>query len=183
MSGYNVFRTDWKGSGGVTIYISENFNCTLVHFTAIPKQFELVVVQLRVLKNPNTVIGCYRPPSAVSDSIPNLDEVLSGLYWIMIWILIIWVKYLHFFKQVCDSLNLTQPIGSSTGINPAKSGQDTLVDIILTIASHKYSAIGVFFLMILVITALEPMWEIPSYPKPKGWLLGGTLWKNLNWTT
>ncbi|KAF3851801.1 hypothetical protein F7725_005156 [Dissostichus mawsoni] len=42
---------------------------------------------------------------------------------------------------VCDSLNLTQFIDSPTRINPAKPNNDTLIDVILTNAAHKYVSV------------------------------------------
>ena len=47
------------------------------------------------------------------------------------------------FKQQCDTLNLVQIISCPTRHNPATGG-DTLIDIILTNAVHKYVAVGVF---------------------------------------
>ena len=47
-------------------------------------------------------------------------------------------------KAVCDSLNLTQLINSSTRPNTKNPSKSSLLDLILTNAPHKYTDTGVF---------------------------------------
>ena len=117
---------------------SSEFYCTLGACVST------IAVQILVANAPLTVICCYRPPSALTQSLGNLTDLIS--------------KYTHTellllgdlnwdwksdkstgFKQQCDSLNLTQIIPSST-----RPDSDTLIDIILTNAVHKYVSVGVF---------------------------------------
>lgn len=45
--GYNVFRCDHKGRGGGTaIYVSEKLQVTVLHSVSIPRQFELLAIQI-----------------------------------------------------------------------------------------------------------------------------------------
>ena len=145
VSGFNLFRSDRKGRcGGVALYISNRFQGTVLETVTIPRQFEFLAVQIMVANNPLTIISVYRPPSAVSETLVNLIELIS--------------KYTHTeivllgdlnwdwnsdkstcFKQQCDSLNLSQIINS-----PTRPNSNTLIDIILTNAVHKYVSVGVF---------------------------------------
>lgn len=47
-------------------------------------------------------------------------------------------------KVVCDSLNLTQLINSSTRPNIKNLSKSSLLDLILTNAPHKHTDVGVF---------------------------------------
>ena len=108
-----------------------------------------MAVQIILGNSPLTIIGCYRPPSAINDSVSSLTDLLSkfgsselillgDLNWD-------WLsdKSIN-FKEVCDSLNLSQLIDSPTRINPSKPDSNSLIDIILTNAVHKYVSVGVF---------------------------------------
>ncbi|KAK0145188.1 hypothetical protein N1851_015920 [Merluccius polli] len=150
IDGFNVYRTDRKGrGGGILMYVSEKFQGTVLHSISIPKQFEFLAVQLVVAGAPLIVIGCYRPPSATSDSISTLTNLLSkmtsselllcgDLNWD--WL----TEKSASFRLTCDDMNLTQLIDCPTRINAAKTGNDSLLDLFLTNAAHKFSAVGVF---------------------------------------
>ena len=149
IDGYNVFRADRKGrAGGVAIYTADKLQCSVLHSISIPRQFELLAVQITIANAPLTVIGCYRPPSAIMDATTSLTELLSKFSSEIILLGDLNWDWLSDkssqFKQVCDSLNLTQLIDSPTRINPAKPNNDTLIDVILTNAAHKYVSVGVF---------------------------------------
>ena len=123
IAGYNVYRCDRKGrAGGMAIYVSEKLQVTVLQSISIPRQFEFLAVQIVLGNSPLTIIGCYRPPSAIKNSIRSLIN----------------------FKQVCDSLNLSQLIDSPTRINSSKPDRNSLIDVILTNAVHKYVSVGVF---------------------------------------
>ena len=148
--GYNIYRTDRKGRcGGVALYISDRFQGSVLHSVTIPRQFEFLAVQIVVANSPLTIICCYRPPSATSEAMGNIVDLISkcassetvllgDLNWD--WL----TDKSASFKQQCDSLNLTQIIHSPTRLNPARPDGDTLIDIILTNAAHKYVSVGVF---------------------------------------
>lgn len=150
IAGFNVFRCDRKGrAGGTAIYVSEKLQVTVLHSVSIPRQLEFLAVQIVLGNSPLTIIGCYRPPSAIKDSIRSLTDLLSrfssselillgDLNWD-------WLSdSSENFKQICDSLNLCQLINSPTRINPSKPDRNSLLDVILTNAVHKYVSIGVF---------------------------------------
>ncbi|XP_023185555.1 uncharacterized protein LOC111607635 [Xiphophorus maculatus] len=81
LEGYNVFCCDrLKKGGGVAICVKNNFNVTLLSSVSIPKQFEFLALKIEFTKAQNiTVIGCYRPPSAGCDALPNLYKYLADL--------------------------------------------------------------------------------------------------------
>lgn len=150
VGGYNVYRTDQKGrAGGVAIYVSQKFSVSVLLSQSIPRQFELIALDIRVANAPFTIIGCYRPPSAASEALSTLTEVLSKLNnsEIILFCDLNWdwlSDKSENFKLACSSLNLVQLIDSPTRLNPSKPNSDTLLDVILTNRAHKYTAIGVF---------------------------------------
>ncbi|KAF3842833.1 hypothetical protein F7725_001682, partial [Dissostichus mawsoni] len=100
---------------------------------------ECFSASLQHLPTPN------EPPSAIMDATTSLTELLSKFSSDIILLVDLNWDWLSDkssqFKQVCDSLNLTQLIDSPTRINPAKPNNDTLID---TNAAHKYVSVGVF---------------------------------------
>lgn len=150
IDGYNVYRTDRKGrAGGIAIYVSSKFHVSVLLSLSIPRQFELLALQIMVANTPITTIGCYRPPSAVSETLSSLTELLSNLCksetillgdlnwdWLS--------AKSESFMLICESLNLVQLISSPTRINPSKPDSDTLLDLMLTNMAHKHVAVGVF---------------------------------------
>lgn len=150
VDGYNVFRCDRKArGGGVAIYVSTKFNASILCCQSIPKQFEFLALQIKIANAPLTIIGCYRPPSAMSEALANLTEVLSsynGTEMVLLGDLNLdWLSdKSEALKSTCNSLNLVQLIDSPTRFNSSKSKGDTLLDVVLTNAAHKYTAIGVF---------------------------------------
>ncbi len=96
------------------------------------------------------VAGCYHTPSSSSsEACTLLAEFLHD-----------WTKYILIvlgdlnwdwlssfsdpLKDVCDSLCLVQLINSTTWINQKDLDKSTLLDLILTNASNRYSASVVF---------------------------------------
>lgn len=78
VGGYNVYRTDRKGrAGGVAIYVSQKFPVSVLLSQSIPRQFELIALDIKVANALFTIIGCYRSPSAVHETL--WTEVLSNL--------------------------------------------------------------------------------------------------------
>lgn len=150
VAGFNVFRCDRKGrAGGTAIYVSEKLQASVLRSVSIPRQFEFLAIQIVLGNSPLTIIGCYRPPSASKDAIRSLTDLLSectaselillgDLNWD-------WLSdSSEHFKQICDSLNLCQLIDSPTRINPTKPDRNSLLDVILSNAGHKYVSVGVF---------------------------------------
>lgn len=176
MAGYDVFRTDRKGrAGGVAIYVLEKFQGSVLHSTSIPHQFEFLAVQIVVANAPLNIIGCYRPPSAINDAITSLSDLLSNL--ISSELILIgdlnwdWLSDKSAnFKLVCDSMNLTQLIASPTRLNSGKPGSDTLIDVILTNAAHKYVAVGIFPNDISDHCTIACV-RSTKLPKAKGWIV------------
>ena len=77
--GFNLFRTDRKCGrcGGVALYISNKFQGNKLQSVFIPRQFEFLAVQIIVANAPLTIICCYRPPSALTQSLGNLTDLIS----------------------------------------------------------------------------------------------------------
>lgn len=151
MGGYNVFRADRpRKGGGVAIYVKSKFNVKLVDSESIGKQLEFLAVKVELAKGLYvTVVGCYRPPSALSTALQTLIQLLSRLDYSEIilagdlnWD---WLKPCSDeFKSFCDSVNFTQLINSPTRLNLKCHEKSTLIDLILTNVPHKFSAVGVF---------------------------------------
>lgn len=75
MDGYNIFRTD-RGAkgGGVAIYVKNTFQATVPLSKSVPKQFELLILKIELMKSCAIfVAGCYRPPSASKDTLSSLS--------------------------------------------------------------------------------------------------------------
>ena len=79
ITGYNLFRQDRSSKGGgVAIYSKEHLHCSVVYSKSIPKQFDLLVIQIRLAHNLSiTVAGCYRPPSAPACTLEALSCALA----------------------------------------------------------------------------------------------------------
>lgn len=150
VGGFNVFQTDRKGrAGGVAIYVSNKFNISVLLSLSVPRQFEILAIHISFPNSPLTIIGCYRPPSAVNETISSWTEVLSNFS--VSEIILIgdlnwdWLsdKSDH-FKSARNSLNWVQLIDSPTRVNPSKPNCDSFLDVMLTNRAHKYSASGMF---------------------------------------
>lgn len=111
--GYNVYRTDrpQKG-GGIAIYVRNTFCVSSLVSKSIPKQFEILALNIEVSKGqPVTVVGCYRPPSAVKETLSSLANILSQLDYKEIVMLgdLNWdwlTTVSDDFKNLCISFNL-----------------------------------------------------------------------------
>lgn len=149
---YNIFRCDrTKKGGGVAIYIKSNLNCSCIQSISKPNGFDLIALRLTVSVGSDIIVaGCYRPPSSSSSEICTLLAesfsewnkheliILGDFNWD-------WLSPSSDpFKEICDSLCLVQLITSVTRVNQKDLGKSTLLDLILTNASHKFTAVGVF---------------------------------------
>lgn len=93
-----------------------SMNCLCVDSISKPKSFELSAIKLNFPNGADlTVVGCYHPPSASPETTALLSEIL------------------HKFSD--NELIL---------LNLKNMDKSTLLDIILTNAPHKYTAVGVF---------------------------------------
>lgn len=151
MDGYNIFRTDRHAKGGgVAIYAKNSFQATVLLSKSVPKQYELLVLKVEFTKSCiMTIVGCYRPPSALIDTLPSLSDSLSTVKYNEL----VFMGDLNWdwlapvsdpFKCFCDSAHLTQIIESPTRPNPKHPEKSTLLDLFLTNAPHKYKATAVF---------------------------------------
>lgn len=79
IDGYKVYRTDRPSrGGGIAMFVKSKFCVKIKLSVSLSKYFELLAVDLEVSKNLHlTVVGCYRPPSAVGDALPTLMNLLS----------------------------------------------------------------------------------------------------------
>lgn len=110
----------------MAIYIKITFHVTQLSSLQIPKQFELLALKLEFSHSQSlTIIGCYRPPSASHEALASLASSDD-------------------LKAVCNSLNLTQLINSSTWPNTKSPFKSSLLDLILTNVPQKYMDTGVF---------------------------------------
>ncbi len=80
IDGYNVFRSArTKEGGGIAVYIKSKLNCTCILSISKPKCFELLAIKLLFLNGPDIiVVRCYRPPSASSEAITSLMDLLHN---------------------------------------------------------------------------------------------------------
>ena len=76
---YNVFRQDRTAKGGgVTIYCKDSLKSSVILSKSVPKQFELLLLQIHLSRNKSlTVAACYRPPSAPSCALDTICELIS----------------------------------------------------------------------------------------------------------
>ena len=77
--GYNVFHQDraTKG-GGVAIFVKEHLQCSVSLSKAVPKQFELLVLKLKLSKNFSlSVAVCYRQIYAPACALTSISELLA----------------------------------------------------------------------------------------------------------
>lgn len=149
---YNVFRVDRESGtgGGVVIYVKSKFNSVETFSTSKAKHFEVLAVDVSVSKDCRiTIIGCYRPPSAVGGALTALSDILHGfcksefvLLGDLNWDFLSPIS--DPFKEVCDSLNVSQLLNAPTRPNHRDQTKSTLLDVILTNAPHKYTATGIF---------------------------------------
>lgn len=64
----------------MAIYIKSQFHATVIKSLSIPKQFELLAIDLHYGNNCHlNIVGCYRPPSAVNNTLNSLSSVLIEL--------------------------------------------------------------------------------------------------------
>jgi len=151
LEGYNVFRADRKSKGGgVAMYIKSNYHVTVLKSVSFPKQFELLAIDLEYGKDCHLcIVGCYRPPAAISDALTSLLAVLNDILSKDLVLLgdLNWnwlTSNSDQFKAYCDSVNFTQLIESPTRLNLKNPSKSTLIDLILTNKPHKYTYTGVF---------------------------------------
>ena len=81
IEGYSVFRADRVNKGGgIAIYAQSSLNCSCIESITKPKHFELLVVKLQLPNGADlTIVGCYRPPSAVCEAATTLMDRLLKL--------------------------------------------------------------------------------------------------------
>ncbi len=147
--GYNLFQQDRSSKGGgVAIYSKEHLHCTIALAKSIPKQFELLVIQVRLSNNFSfTVAGCYRPPSAPACTLEALSSALAPFTRSELVLLgdlnRDMLKPPEKVIQQFDALNLHQIITHPTRLNPKSPDKATLLDLILTKSPHMCQS-GVF---------------------------------------
>ena len=148
---YNVFRTDRVGKGGgVAIYVKNHLDCTCIESLTKPKCFELSVIKLLLPSGSDIiVVGCYHPPAASSEATNILSNLLHN--WTKSEMVLLgdlnwdWQTDLqNSFKDTCDSLCLVQLVNSPTRLNQKDLEKSTLIDVILTNAPQRFSAVGTF---------------------------------------
>lgn len=149
IDGYNMFRTDRANKGGgVAIYVKTSLICHVIEALTKPKFFELCAINVSLPNGSTlTVVGCYRPPSAVAGATALLSDFLNKLtneYVVLGDLNWDWLSSTSALRGICDALHLTQLIQSPTRLNIKCMDKSTLLDVILTNAPHKYSATGVF---------------------------------------
>ena len=130
-------------------------DCCSVETITKPKFFELCAIKVNLTNSTSlTVVGCYRPLSAVAGAtvllsdflhkLPNKFIVLGDLNWD-------WLSTSSALRDICDALHLTQLVQSPTRLNPKLMGKSTLIYVILTNAPHKYSAAGIFVMSVITV--------------------------------
>ena len=81
IKGYNVFRCDRpRKGGGIAIYVKCKFHVIVQSSLSLSSQFQFLALKLELLKGCFlTIVGCYRPPSASSETLSSLTTHLSTL--------------------------------------------------------------------------------------------------------
>lgn len=81
IKGYNLFSCDHpRKGGGVAIYVKQKFCATIQSSLSLSRQFEFLALKLELCKGHFiTVVGCYRPPSANSETLSALNAQLLSL--------------------------------------------------------------------------------------------------------
>ncbi len=125
--------------------MKEHLQSSIVFRKSIPKQFDLLILNIKPTKNSSlTVAGCYHPPSAPSCTLPTLSSLLApytksefvllgDLNWDML------QRPAQVLSQ-WDSLNLSQIITTPTRFDPNNPDKATLIDVILTNNPDRYSS-------------------------------------------
>lgn len=136
IEGYNVFRCDRpRKGGGIAIYVKRKFHVTVQSSLSLSSQFEFLVLKLELLNGHFlTIAGCYRPPSASSETLSSLITQLSTLAFNeflltgdLNWD---WLSSgSDSFKSMCDSFNLTQIVNGSTRPNLKCPEKSSLLDL------------------------------------------------------
>ena len=112
--------------GGVAIYVKNTFQATVQLSKSVPKQFELLVLKVEFTKScVMTVGGCYRPPSALKDTLLSLSDCLSIINYNDLLLMgdLNWdwlTPASDSFTCFCDSALLAQIIDSPTRQNPKR---------------------------------------------------------------
>ncbi len=96
-----------------------------------------------------TIVGCYRPPSATSNTLTYLMNSLASLNYKELILMgdfnLNWLLPVSGgFKAFCDTYNLFQLVDKPTRPNSKFPEKFTLLDLVLTNAPHKYSLASVF---------------------------------------
>lgn len=108
----------------MAIYVKVSMNCLCVDSISKPKSFELSAIKLNFPNGVDlTVVGCYRPPSASPETTALLSEIL------------------HKFSD--NKLILLGDFNWDWLSTSKHMDKSTLLDIILTNAPHKYTAVRV----------------------------------------
>lgn len=131
ISSYNVFHVDRKSKGGgVVLYVKSAYHATLIKSMS----FELLAIDVKLGNTSLAAARCYRPPSALSDTLSSLSSVLTKMIEIILlgdinWD---WMKDdLRYFKAYCHFSNVTQVINAPTCPNTKNTNKSTLIDVIL----------------------------------------------------
>lgn len=96
-----------------------------------------------------TIAGCYRPPSTTSCTLHSVMNSLASFNYKELILLgdfnLNWMHTISdHFKVLCDNLNLFQLVDSPTRPNSKSMEKSTLIDLVITNVSHKYSSVSVF---------------------------------------
>lgn len=75
---YNLYRIDRIGrGGGVVIYVKSGLSVTILNAVTLPKCFEFLALKVQLGPNTVIVVGVYGPPSADTNSIDKIADLLS----------------------------------------------------------------------------------------------------------
>ncbi len=139
IDGFNVYQADCPNKGGgVAIYTKCKCNVNLVLSESFSKQLEFLALNIEVSKDHHImVVGCYRPPSAISNSLSTPVNLLSQLHYNEIVVVgdLNWdwlMPVSDALKAQCDSLSLTQTINSLTRPNPRCPEKSSLINLVFT---------------------------------------------------
>lgn len=130
------------------MYVKDHLQCSVALSKSIHKQFELLILKLKLsVCFSITVAVCYRPPSASASTLTALSQLLAAftssefillgdLNWDML-------NPPDAVLQQFDALYLSQIILEPTRPNPKSPSASTLIDLILTNTPSNYQT-GIF---------------------------------------
>ena len=140
INGFNLFRIDRsdRSGGGVAIFVKSALTVSILHAATIPKCFEFIALKIVCGRNDSfVVVGVYRPPNALANSVDMIFSLLSAYNNSELLILgdfnLNWLsRASDYLKDISCDINLSQLIKEPTRPNMKNLSRSTLIDLIFS---------------------------------------------------